>query len=449
MKRGMFERKIIQSLEDWRVSIYRKPLVIRGARQVGKTTVIKQFSQSFTQFIYLNLENNEDKIIFKNRSSIKEIVDALFFIKDKQQNIKDTLIFIDEIQEMPEAISALRYFYEEFPQYYVIAAGSLLETLFDNGVNFPVGRVDYKILYPFSFEEFLMACGETQALAQYHQIPISDFAHDKMMRLFHTYTLIGGMPEVVKRYVEQGDLIVLKPVYESLLLSYIDDVEKYARNNTLTNVMRHCIGTCFVEAGSRIKFNGFGSSLYGSREVGEALRTLEKAKLIYLVYPTTETKLPFLPNIKKSPRLQVLDTGMLNFFAGVQKEVFNSQNLNEVYHGRIIEHVVGQEFIANNKDVLKSLLFWVRDKEGSSSELDFLFQMEGSAIPIEVKSGKSGTLKSLHQYVDMAESSFAIRFYAGSFQIDHLKTHKGTSFTLLNIPYYLSGNIEKYIQKYQ
>lgn len=445
----MFERKIIQSLLDWRASIYRKPLVLRGARQVGKTTVIKQFSDSFTQFIYLNLENNEDRIIFKDRSSIKEIIDALFFIKEKQQNIEDTLIFIDEIQEMPEAISALRYFYEEFPQYYVVAAGSLLETLFDNGLNFPVGRVDYMMLYPFSFEEFLMASGETQALGQYHQIPISDFAHDKMLRLFHTYTLIGGMPEIIKRYVEQGDLILLKPVYESLLLSYIDDVEKYARNNTQTNVMRHCIGTCFVEAGSRIKFNGFGSSLYGSREVGEALRTLEKAKLIQLVYPTTQTMLPYLPNIKKSPRLQVLDTGMLNFFAGVQKEVFNSHDLNEVYHGRIIEHVVGQELIANNDDVLKSLLFWVRDKEGSSSELDFLYQIEGTVIPLEVKSGKSGTLKSLHQYVDMAECTLAIRLYAGQFQINHLKTHKGTSYTLLNIPYYLSGNIEKYIQKYQ
>ena len=256
------------------------------------------------------------------------------------------------------------------------------------------------------------------------------------------------MPEVVKRYSEQGDLVLLKSVYESLLLSYIDDVEKYSRNNTQTHVMRHCISSCFNEGGSRIKFNGFGSSLYGSREVGEALRTLEKAKLIQLVYPTTQTIMPYLPNIKKSPKLQVLDTGMLNFFAGVQKDVFNSRDLNEVYHGRIIEHIVGQEIIANNDNVLKSLLFWVRDKEGSSSELDFLFLKDGKAIPVEVKSGRSGTLKSLHQYVDMSESSFAIRLYAGSFQIDCLKTPKGTPFTLLNLPYYLSGNIEKYIQKY-
>jgi hypothetical protein len=433
---------------DWRSSIYRKPLVLRGARQVGKTTVIKQFSRNFNQFIYLNLENNEDKIIFKNKSSIKEIVDALFFIKDKKQNVKDTLIFIDEIQEMPEAIASLRYFYEEFPQYYVVAAGSLLESLFDNGVNFPVGRVDYKILYPFSFEEFLMARGEIQALEQYHTTPISDFAHDKMLRLFHCYALIGGMPEIIKRYVEQGDLVQLKPVYESLLVSYIDDVEKYSRNNTQTHVMRHCINSCFREAGLRIKFNGFGSSLYGSREIGEALRTLEKAKLIQLVYPTTQTILPFLPNLKKSPRLQVLDTGMLNFFAGVQKDVFNSHDLNDVYHGKIIEHIVGQEIIANNNPILNNLLFWVRDKEGSSSELDFLFLKDGIAIPVEVKSGKSGTLKSLHQYIDMSQSTLAIRLYAGLFQIDCLKTPKGTPFTLLNLPYYLSGNIEHYIQKY-
>jgi predicted AAA+ superfamily ATPase len=444
----MFERKIINSLLDWKRSPYRKPLILRGARQVGKTTVINQFASNFKQYIYLNLEKNEDKAIFQHKKSIQEIVDTLFFMKDKVKQNTDTLIFIDEIQEVAEAISSLRYFHEEFPQYYLIAAGSLLEAVMDNENKFPVGRVEYKLMHPFSFEEFLMACGEVQALEQYHAIPLAGFAHSKLLQLFHTYTLIGGMPEVVKRYVEKRDLVLLKPIFESLLLSYMDDVEKYARNHTQLQIIRHVIQTSLREAGSRIKFNGFGASAYGSREVGEALRALEKAKLLHLVYPTIQTKMPFSPDVKKSPRLQVLDTGILNFFAGVQKEVFASHDLNEVYNGRIIEHMVGQEIIANNDNLLQHLIFWVREKEGTSSELDFLYVKDNSGIAVEVKSGKTGKLRSLQQFMEMSEEKFAIRLYASAFQIDKLQTKSGKSFTLLNLPYFLAGKLDAYINKY-
>lgn len=445
----MFLRKISQELMVWKNSSNRKPLIIRGARQVGKTTVINHFSESFQQYIYLNLERNEDKAAFTNKHSINEMVDAIFFLKNKSKQIQDTLIFIDEIQEVPESLAALRYFYEDFPQLYIIAAGSLLEMAFDNHISYPVGRLEYKVLRPFSFEEFLLAANESQALEQYNSVPIAAFAHEKMLQLFHTYTLIGGMPEVVKQYVEHRDLTSLKSVYESLLLSYIDDVEKYARNATQTQLMRHAIRSCFSEAGSRIKFHGFGASSYASREMGESLRTLEKARLIYLIYPTTQAALPYLPDVKKSPRLQLLDTGLVNYFAGVQKEVFSSNDLTDVYQGKIIEHIVGQEILANNTNLLSTLLFWVREKTESSAELDFLFVKDGLAIPVEVKSGKVGKLKSLHQYLEISDVKLAIRLYAGQFQIDNLKTPNGKSFTLLNLPYYLAGNLEKYIEQYK
>jgi len=445
----MFQRKISQELMVWKNSSNRKPLILRGARQVGKTTVINHFSESFQQYIYLNLERNEDKAAFTNKHSINEMVDAIFFLKNKSRQIQDTLIFIDEIQEVPEALAALRYFYEDFPQLYIVAAGSLLELVFDNHISYPVGRLEYKLLRPFSFEEFLLAAGETQGLEQYNSVPIASFAHEKMLQLFHTYTLIGGMPEVVKQYVEYRDLTSLKSVYESLLLSYIDDVEKYARNATQTQIMRHAIRSCFSEAGSRIKFHGFGASSYASREMGESLRTLEKARLIYLIYPTTQTALPYLPDVKKSPRLQLLDTGLVNYFAGVQKEVFSSKDLTDVYQGKIVEHIVGQEILANNTNLLSTLLFWVREKIDSSAELDFLFVKDGIAIPVEVKSGKVGKLKSLHQYLEISDVKLAIRLYAGQFQIDKLKTPNGKSFTLLNLPYYLAGNLEKYIEQYK
>jgi len=445
----MFDRNITGKLIEWRDSPYRKPLVLRGARQVGKTTLVNGFSSNFAQYIYLNLENKEDQIIFKDKKSIQEIIDTLFFVKNKVQNKGATLIFIDEIQEMPEAIASLRYFFETFPQYYIIAAGSLLETVFNPETNFPVGRVDYMMLYPLSFEEFLMAIKEKQALEQYHKIPIDSFAYERLFSLFHTYTLIGGMPEAVKRYAEQRDLIALKPVYESLLLSYLDDVEKYARNATQTQIMRHAIRACFREAGARIRFHGFGSSVYGSREMGEALRTLEKAKLIYLVYPTIQTNLPYMPDFRKSPRLQIIDTGLMNYYAGVQKELFLAKDLTNVYNGRIIEHIAGQEIIANNSDMLRSLLFWVREKEGSTSELDYLFVDDGLAIPVEIKSGKTGRLRSLHQYIDQTNTRLAIRLYSGPFQIDELKTIKGTPFHLLNIPYFLAGKLQDYLYKFR
>ena len=445
----MFQRKISQELLVWKNSSTRKPLVLRGARQVGKTTVINHFAESFQQYIYLNLERKEDKAIFTNRESINEMVDAIFFLKNKSRQIQDTLIFIDEIQEVPEALAALRYFYEDFPQLYIVAAGSLLEMVFDNHISYPVGRLEYKVLRPFSFEEFLLAIRETQALEQFNTVPIASFAHEKMLQLFHTYTLIGGMPEVVKKYVEHRDLTSLKSIYESLLLSYIDDVEKYARNATQIQIMRHAIRSCFSEAGSRIKFHGFGASSYASREMGESLRTLEKARLIYLIYPTTQTALPYLPDIKKSPRLQLLDTGLVNYFAGVQKEVFSSNDLTDVYHGKIVEHIVGQEILANNANLLSSLLFWVREKTNTSAEVDFLFVKDGVAIPVEVKSGKVGKLKSLHQYLEISDVKLAIRLYSGQFQIDLLKTPSGKTFTLLNLPYYLAGNLEKYIEHYK
>ena len=444
----MFYRKIIEDLKQWKNSTNRKPLVLRGARQVGKTSVINLFSKEFTQYIYLNLEKKEDKEIFNEENSASTIVDAIFFNKNKSIKISDTLIFIDEIQEEAYAISLLRYFHEDFPQYYFIAAGSLLETVFNNTVNFPVGRVEYKFMYPFSFYEFLNAMGEEQALQQYNIIPIANFAHDKLLKLFHLYILIGGMPEIIKIYVKNKDLVELKKVYESLLISYIDDVEKYARNTTMLHVVRHAIKASFLEAGSIIKYIGFGNSNYASREMGEALRTLEKARLLYLVFPTVQTSIPYQKDIKKSPKLQVLDTGLFNYFSGIQKDIFNAEKVMDVYKGRVVEHIVGQELIANNNNLLEGLLFWVRNKKGSTAEVDFIYKYNGFGIPVEVKSGKIGKLKSLLLYIDLSEVKIAIRLYGGKFSIEEQITPNGKNFVLLNIPYYLTGNIEMYLHKY-
>src|SRR6185437_2696075 len=202
----MFNRTIIKELELWLVKNNRKPLVIRGARQVGKTTVINQFALRFEQYIYLNLELPADRQPFEQFSSIEVLVQALFFIKNQSLSKKNsTLIFIDEIQEVPEALNALRYFYEAMPEIAIIAAGSMLETLFDKHISFPVGRVEYKMLRPASFPEFLGAVSEREALQYLQQVPAPTFTHRKLLQLFHTYALIGGMPEIVNNYSQNKD----------------------------------------------------------------------------------------------------------------------------------------------------------------------------------------------------------------------------------------------------
>ena len=442
----MFKRQLLLELENWRQSKPRKPLVIRGARQVGKTTLVNQFATQYEQYIYLNLELSEDKEPFENFTSIEHLINTVFFLKSKTLAKKNTtLIFIDEIQEVPKALNTLRYFYELAPEISVIAAGSMLETLFDKHISFPIGRVEYKVIRPVSFPEFLSAMGETAALEQLTQVPFATFAQTKLLRLFHTYALIGGMPEIVQHYATHKDLVRLGPMYDSLIIGYMDDVGKYAKSRAQILHLRHCIQSSFAQAGKRIKFEGFGNAAYKSREMGESLRTLEKALLLQLIYPCTTATLPLVPDIKKSPRLQILDSGLLNYFVGIQKEIIGTDDLNKIYQGTLIEHLIGQEILACQYNALSALHFWVREKKESTAEVDYLFPYDGLIIPIEVKSGKEGTLKSLHSYMDLAPHDMAIQFYAGALNITNAITKNGKQYQILNLPYFLGSQIEKYI----
>lgn len=446
----MFDRHIIKELETWaKQPNRRKPLVLRGARQVGKTTLVHQFAQKFEQYIYLNLELSADRQPFERFTTIETLVQAVFFIKNKTLSKKDkTLIFIDEIQAVPKALSVLRYFFEEEPSIAVIAAGSMLETIFDKNISFPVGRVQYKVVRPVSFPEFLGALGETAALEQLQKVPIAAFAHDKLLHLFHIYALIGGMPEIVSAYAQYKDLTLLSPIYDALITAYLEDVEKYAHSDAQILHIRHAMRASFVQAGQRIKFEGFGNSAYKSREMGESLRTLERALLLQLIYPNTTTTLPLLPDIKKSPRLQLLDTGLMNYSMGIQKEIVGTPDLNAVHQGTLIEHLMGQELLATQYNALSSLHFWVREKPTSTAELDFLYVFQEKLIPIEVKSGTEGTLKSLHLFMDAAPHGVAIRLYSGEFSISKVTTKEGKKYTLLNLPYYLVSQIAQYVETF-
>ena len=267
----MFKRTIHERLEAWMLAKDRKPLVLRGARQVGKTVAVKMFGERFDRFICMNLDLTEDADLFRRNLNVKDLYQAILLKQRVGSTEGKTLLFLDEIQNCPEAVNYLRYFYEMLPHIHVIAAGSLLEiALQEHHIEFPVGRVEHLFMYPLSFREFLVAMDAAPVVAAYETVPVASFACPALFEHFHRYALIGGMPEVVARYVKKQEVAALKPVYDSLATSYLDDAAKYARNSSMAAILRHCIESAPLIAGQRIKFAGFGSSNYGSREVGEA-----------------------------------------------------------------------------------------------------------------------------------------------------------------------------------
>jgi uncharacterized protein len=289
----MFKRQQLSKLLEWKEKPNRKPLVIRGARQVGKTTLVMEFAKIFDFFILLNLEKEKDREIFILHDEIDTILQVLYLrINEVPKKGQSILIFIDEIQNSPQAVSLLRYFHENASHIHVIATGSLLESLLDKQISFPVGRVEYLYLYPFNFEEFLNAYGKKKVLETYNTVPFPKYGYEMLIKLFSEYALIGGMPEIIKSYFQNKQIVKLNSIFDSLLITYIDDVEKYAKNSQQTHIIRHIIQNAFLFAGQRIKFEGFASSNYKSKDIGECFRILEKTFLLQLVYPTTQMDAP-------------------------------------------------------------------------------------------------------------------------------------------------------------
>lgn len=432
------KRKAFNQLLTWKESRNRKPLLLRGARQVGKSYLAKKLGKIYPQFIELNLEKKADYDIFE-KESLTEILSFLFLQKNASPH-KETLIFIDEIQENPKAIAFLRFFYEDFPEIHVISAGSLLEFALGDIRSFPVGRIEQMAVYPIDFEEFLEASNPSLFQA-FQKNPLDATIHTLFLDYFHKYTLVGGMPEVVKKYLTDGNALNLSKIYQNLWQSYSDDVEKYAKNDTEKKILRHILQTAHLEA-DRIKLQGFGSSNYKSREVGQAFQALQKSKIIQLIYPITSTKLPMLPNLKRSPRLQFLDTGILNFLMGIQAELVINKDFSNLYRGKIIQHIVAQQLESIQDAFFKVPCFWVREKTNSNAEVDIVFPFDSQVVPIEIKSGKTGKMRSLYQFIDESDIHFGIRLHANTFSVEKIKTIENKEFTLINLPYYAAIKIE-------
>ena len=444
----MFARDILHELEHWRHFSRRKPLLLRGARQVGKTTVVSEFGRGFDNYLYFNLERKSDRALFERSVSMSVLVDQLFLYHHLQRKPGETLVFIDEIQNSPMAISLLRYFYEEHPELHVIAAGSLLENVVDVGCSFPVGRVQYLPVRPCSFREFAAAVGKDHLLTMATEESMAPVVHDELMMFFNRYLLVGGMPAAVAAYTESHDALAIDDIFETLLLAYRDDTEKYVRTGKISEVVRFILQHGWQAAGETVTLGGFAGSAYRSREVGEAFRLLEKAMLLELVYPATSAELPAIPELKRQPKLIWLDTGLVNYAAGIRNDIIGASDILDVWKGRIAEHVVAQELLTLNHKISQQRQFWVKGKSSESAEVDFTWTVDSRLIPIEVKAGHNSHLRSLHSFIDAGPTEVAVRVWSGPLSIDTLCTTIGRKpFKLINLPFYLVGSMEAIIRK--
>ena len=449
----MYRRELLSQLREWKEKKHRKPLVVRGARQVGKTTLIKQFGEDFDHFIYLNLERG-DAMMFEQFSDVNELWQFLSLKHHISKVPKgNVLLFIDEIQESLSAVSMLRYFYEELPWLYVVAAGSRLQSLLKERVSFPVGRVEYMDLRPFSFLEYLEASDDAPWSEMIRNVSVPETFHLEMLRAFNTYALVGGMPEVVSTYMETHDLQKLSSIYRSLLKGYNEDAEKFAKSEIQVRILRHLLSSCWGAAAETVTFEKFGNSSYTSQQVHDGLDLLQRAYLLALDYPVISTAMPPMPAFRRAPKLIMVDSGLVNFFAGIQLEYLQNKDLNDTWRGRAAEHIVAQELrIVLDRHYQDNQYFWIRDKKGSTSEVDFIFPYQSHIVPIEVKSGTNAHLRSIHSFVSNSEQVVtAVRFWSGPFSIHDIATPppENKPFRLLNVPFYYAGQIDQILDKYR
>lgn len=449
----MYRRLLINQLHQWKETHPHKPLVIRGARQVGKSTLVREFGKEFDVFVEVNLELSEDAEVFRRTDDVEEIWRYLCLrnhvVSEKE---KKMLLFIDEIQEEPRAVGLLRYFYEKMPWLYVITAGSRLQSLLKSHVSFPVSRVEYMNLRPFSFMEYLAAAKGEDWAGQVEELKVPSIMHEEMMRCFNRYALVGGMPEALRAYIEHADIERLSPIFNSLLKGYSEDVERYAKKEEQRRIIRHILNVAWFAAGEAISFAGFGNSNYTSTQIHEAMDCLQRAYILSLNYPVTSTEVPAIPAMRRAPKLTVVDIGIANFVAGIQLEYLQSKDLLNTWRGRAAEQIVAQELrVVLDKHFKDNQYYWIRDKKGASAEVDYVWQQDAQLIPIEVKSGTNSHLRSIHSFVNTAEKKItAIRVWSGEFMVQDTSTPApfNKPYRLVSIPFYYVGQLDKILRQH-
>jgi len=430
----------------WKERDNRSPLIVNGARQVGKTTLIQDFSKEFDNFIYLNLEEKQHQGLFNQNDDVVDILQILQLRQGIRNTKRSTLLFIDEIQHVPKAIQQLRYFKEKLPEVHVVAAGSLLEFALGEVKSFPVGRVEFMDVFPMNFMEFLSALDRTDLQQILEQSNDPKLAHNILLELFNEYVIVGGMPEILDNYSTERDLISIQPIYKKLTRAYINDFEKYGSNKSQQKILRLILNSLPSTVGTRIKLSKIGGTEYRATAVSEAFSDLEKAGLLRRIYPTSDTIIPAQLKYNRRPKLQFLDTGLLINEMGIIDLLIPLKDLNDHSKGKIVEHMIIQEIISMDIIGNRKEMFWTREKITSQAEIDIIYQHQQYLIPIEVKSGAIGKLKSLHLFMNQAPHHFAIRMYAGKFHVQDVISSTGKQYKLLNLPYYLGTQLKRYCQ---
>jgi predicted AAA+ superfamily ATPase len=443
-------------LLHWKDKPHRKPLIIRGARQVGKTYTVTVFAKKyFTHFLNVNFERYPElKTVFKNTSPsmILAELSAYFSIPIKPG---ETLLFLDEIQHCPNALTALRYFYEEIPNLHIIAAGSLLDHyLNDTRYSMPVGRVEFGYMYPLTFGEFLIALGEHglwKYLLDYNlSSPFSQALHTKLKELLRLYYFIGGMPEAVKVYIETGDLAAVEQVHESILTSLQYDFARYGTKKE-QEILRDSLQYLARNIGKKVKYSHINPYL-SAKIIKSALFKLEMSRIIHLVRRTRSVNVPINQMIVANDfKPLFLDIGLANHLSGIR--LIEIQDLVTAYEGTLAEQFVGQQLIAalSHHYLDAKLYYWKREEKNANAEIDYLLQLRNKIVPVEVKAGKTGSLKSLHVFLAQYEKNFAIRFNADLPSVGKNLQAKinvkdrivEVVFNLISLPLYMAELVDK------
>lgn len=444
-------------LISWAQGKKHKPLVIRGARQVGKSTLVRLFAQQAgLNLVELNFERNPGHADLFESNVPTEIIKLISLQYTQPIEAGKTLLFLDEIQAVPGLLQVLRYFYEDMPELHVIAAGSLLEfTLKEAKFSMPVGRIEYMHLGPVSFEGFLLAMGE-QSLYEFLQTyrlgesyPIS--IHQKFMRLLKTYLIIGGMPEAIDEYVHHQNFMASEKVKHSILNTYVDDFSKYSSGSELERLRNIFIKLPSL-IGTKFKYTKIDPDIK-STVIANSLAKLALARVAYCVYHTAANGVPLGVEInEKIFKVLFLDVGLASTRLGLS--VLDLQDDQEIFlinSGAIAEQFVGQQLLYMKPPYeTPELYYWVREKKSSLAEVDYVISKNQRVIPIEVKAGKSGVLKSLHSFVDQKSCQLAVRLNA-CFPENKYKRHELTTggkveYNLLSLPLYFVNQLYRFIE---
>ncbi len=420
----LMNRDIYSTLHEWKNEINRRPLLIRGARQVGKSYAIEEFGRKeFGSIITLNFEKNPEYREIFSSFDPRDICEKISLYTGRGVQSGKTLLFLDEIQECPQAITSLRYFYEEMPLLHVISAGSLLEfALESEKLRMPVGRVQYLYLFPLSFGEFLEALGKgnlrTHILEAENIGRLPGALDNKLNEYVRKYFILGGMPAVVEEYCRTGDVIHCQRIQRLIIDTFRDDFGKYSRKSKHTYLQK-IFSAVPAMVGRKFVYSHVDGTVK-SRELKEALELLEMAGIVRRVNRTSGAGLPLEAGVRENYfKVLFLDVGLLHAVNGIYSDTVRAKDFTAVFNGAVAEQFVGQELPAYQSPYIRpALYYWARDAKNSSAELDYLVTRGSSIIPVEVKSGSAGRMKSIKMFIDTYKVTRAVRISQAGYNAD-------------------------------